>query len=72
MKSSWVKSHLMSKRTCPSCDSEHIVKNGRTRYGKPNHKCKDCGRQFVDHLQQKLISQKTKPLIDKRLLEKFP
>jgi hypothetical protein len=24
-----------------------IVKNGKTYYGKQNHKCKDCNRQFV-------------------------
>ena len=62
----------MSTRTCPSCGSQHIVKNGRTHSGKSNHKCKACGRQFVDNPQQKLISQETKDLIDKLLLEKIP
>lgn len=33
--------------TCPSCTSCKIVKNGKTYYGKQNHKCKDCNRQFV-------------------------
>lgn len=32
---------------CPSCQSINIIKNGKTYYGKQNHKCKDCGRQFV-------------------------
>jgi transposase-like protein len=32
---------------CPDCHSHKIKKNGFTHYGKQNHKCKDCGRQFV-------------------------
>jgi len=34
---------------CPDCQSVNIVKNGRTYYGKQNHLCNDCVRQFVDH-----------------------
>lgn len=33
--------------SCPSCQSTKIKKNGLTHYGKQNHKCKCCGRQFV-------------------------
>lgn len=32
---------------CPHCQSDNIVKNGKTYYGKQNHKCKNCRRQFV-------------------------
>ena len=32
---------------CPNCHSQKIKKNGYTHYGKQNHKCKVCGRQFV-------------------------
>ncbi len=32
---------------CPSCHSPKIKKNGQTYYGKQNHKCKKCCRQFV-------------------------
>ncbi len=32
---------------CPSCHSTKIKKNGKTYYGKQNHRCNDCGRQFV-------------------------
>lgn len=32
---------------CPDCHSHKIKKNGFTHYGKQNHKCKDCARQFV-------------------------
>lgn len=49
---------------CPSCQGIKIVKNGKTHYGKQNHLCKDCGRQFVwnnshtiDSLQRSLIKR---------------
>ena len=32
---------------CPDCHSHKVKKNGRTHYGKQNHKCKICSRQFV-------------------------
>ncbi len=32
---------------CPSCHEVNIIKNGKTHYGKQNHLCKECGRQFV-------------------------
>ena len=64
----------MNPRTllCPHCSSEQIVRNGRIHNGKQNHRCKDCGRQFVRDPQNKIISQETKELIDKLLLEKLP
>ena len=33
---------------CPECQSDHIRKNGHRR-GKQNHRCLDCGRQFVEN-----------------------
>ena len=57
---------------CPNCQSLNIVKNGLIHNGKQNYRCKDCGRQFVENPQQKLISQQTKDLVDKLLLEKIP
>ncbi len=57
---------------CPDCTSGQTVKNGRIHNGKQNHKCKDCGRQFVEDPQNKIISRETKGLIDKLLLEKLP
>ncbi len=58
--------------SCPSCKSKQIVKNGKIHNGKQNYRCRDCGRQFVENRQQKIISQPTKNLIDKLLLEKIP
>ena len=57
---------------CPSCESESVVKNGRIHNGKQNYKCKNCGRQFVENPRNKRISQQTRDLIDKLLLEKIP
>jgi insertion element IS1 protein InsB len=58
--------------SCPNCQSKSVVKNGFIHNGKQNHKCKSCGRQFVAVSRQKIISKKTKELIDKLLLEKIP
>ena len=57
---------------CPICNSTHTVKNGKIHNGKQNFKCRDCGRQFVQDPQNKIIAQDTKTLIDKLLLEKIP
>jgi IS1 family transposase/transposase-like protein len=58
---------------CPECDSEHIVKNGVKENGKQNHLCRICDRQFVetpsDHYR---ISEETRALVDRLLLEKIP
>ena len=56
---------------CPSCHGENVVKNGKIHNGKQNHKCHDCGRQFVENPQNKVIDEATKQLIDKLLLEKL-
>ena len=33
---------------CPNCHSTEISKNG-FRGEKQNHRCRDCGRQFIEH-----------------------
>ena len=58
--------------SCPSCGSTRVVKNGKIHNGKQNHKCRECGRQFVLDPQNRPISDATKRLIDKLLLEKIP
>lgn len=60
------------KPLCPYCGSEATVKNGSTPNKKPKHKCKICGRQFVQNPTKKYISSETKKLIDDLLLEKIP
>ena len=58
---------------CPECASENIVKNGVKENGKQNHPCLICKRQFVenpsDHYR---ISEETRSLVDRLLLEKIP
>jgi IS1 family transposase/transposase-like protein len=62
----------MSKMTCPRCDSENIVRNGNTAYGKRKYMCKDCRKYFIENPDDRIISDEKKELIDKLLLEKIP
>jgi len=45
------------KPSCPGCAFEQHIKNGCFHKGTQNHKCKDCGGQFVEDPQNKIISQ---------------
>lgn len=58
--------------TCPTCSSHDISKNGTTRRGKQNYKCRDCSRQFVEGLQWKPKDKNDFVLIDLLLLQKLP
>ena len=57
---------------CPNCGSEDIMRNGTTRRGKQNYKCRDCGRQFVENPQWKRREADSTVMIDRLLLEKIP
>lgn len=57
---------------CPTCGSDDIMRNGTTRRGKQNYKCRDCGRQFVENPQWKPKDKDTYALIDRLLLERIP
>ena len=56
---------------CPKCESEEIIKYGKTHYGKPRFRCQDCGRQFVENPTRRPIDAATRDLIDKLLLERL-
>ncbi|MBD1996657.1 IS1 family transposase [Oculatella sp. FACHB-28] len=56
---------------CPTCGSDDIMKNGTTRRGKQNYKCRDCGRQFVENPPWKPKDKDTYTLIDRMLLERI-
>ena len=56
---------------CPRCDSTTIVRNGINATGKQNYLCKECGRQFVLDPLKLPISDETKELIDRLLLERI-
>ena len=55
---------------CPSCQSTNIKKNGHTYYGKQNHRCNCCGRQFVLNNNHTILST-TKALIKSCLKERL-
>lgn len=59
-------------KSCPTCSSKKIIKNGSTHHKKPKYLCKECGRQFVYNPQKKVISSETKLIIERLLLEKIP
>ena len=55
---------------CPSCQSENIKKNGKTHYKAQNHRCKDCGRQFVagsTHIKSSLLKSQIQKALKERL-----
>ncbi len=58
--------------SCPTCHSDAVVKNGRTRHSKQNYKCRECGRQFVLDPQWRAVSEEHRALVDRLLLEKIP
>jgi insertion element IS1 protein InsB len=57
---------------CPNCGSHDINKNGATRHGNQNYKCRDCGRQFVENPKWRRLSDATKATLERMLLEKLP
>ncbi len=56
---------------CPICASTQTVKNGRIHNGKQRFLCHECGRQFVEHPQKKMIDSAVRELIDRLLLERI-
>jgi insertion element IS1 protein InsB len=65
-------SHIPRFLRCPNCGFDDIMKNGTTRRGKQNYKCRDCGRQFVENPQWKRREPDSRAMIDRLLLEKIP
>jgi transposase-like protein len=62
---------MVIREVCPRCKSATYKKNGHIHNGKQNHQCKDCGRQFVDCFEQYLVSDETRDLIERLLLERL-
>jgi len=56
---------------CPECQSENTVKNGHIHNGKQKFMCRICGRQFVEHPENKIISVETKTFVGRLLCEKI-
>jgi transposase-like protein len=56
---------------CPQCGSPKYKSNGHIHSGKQNHQCKAGGRQFGECFEQYLISDHTRALIERLLLERI-
>ena len=59
----------MNNLRCPHCGLSHIKRNGHTHYGKQNHQCLNCGRQFVEASQH--ITAADRQMIKRLLLERL-
>jgi insertion element IS1 protein InsB len=62
---------MIIRDVCPRCQSPESKKNGHIHNGKQNHQCKDCGRQFVECFEQHVVSDDTRALIERLLLERL-
>ncbi|MBB4080231.1 IS1 family transposase [Lewinella aquimaris] len=61
---------LLKMIICPNRHSSKVKKNGFTHYGKQNHKCKDCRRQFVLDNQHTIgdgLREVTRRLLSERI-----
>lgn len=44
---------------CPICESNQIIKNGKTNLGKQRYCCKNCGKRFIQDYTYKAYLQNT-------------
>ena len=51
--------------------SEEVSRNGRTRHGKQNYKCRECGRQFVLNPAGQAITSEQLELMSRMLLKRI-
>jgi len=58
-----------NKLRCPRSQLSYIKRNGHTYYGKQNHQCLMCGRQFV--VREQSVSEDKRELIKSLLLERL-
>src|SRR5262245_35897483 len=62
---------MVFRDVCPRCKSPKSKKNGHIHTGKQNYQCKNCGRQFVQSFAQYRISDATRALIERLLVERI-
>jgi insertion element IS1 protein InsB len=62
---------MVVKDACPQCGSNRYKKNGHTRHGKQNHRCKTCERQFSAGATPHGISPERRTLIANLLRERL-
>jgi transposase-like protein len=56
---------------CPECQSNNLKRNGHIHNGKQRYLCKDCGRQFTPEGTKRVITEESKGIINKLLLERL-
>jgi hypothetical protein len=62
---------MVIRDVCPQCASPKYKRNGHIHSGKQNHQFKNCGCQFVECFEQYLISDNTRALTERLLLERI-
>jgi insertion element IS1 protein InsB len=62
---------MVIRDVCPRCQSPHYQKNGHIHNGKQHHQCHDWGRQFVACCAQSRVSEETRALIERLLVERI-
>ena len=62
---------MVVREACPACGSERFKRNGHLQTGQQNHQCKACGRQFVLHADNRVISDEQRTLVERLLCEKI-
>jgi insertion element IS1 protein InsB len=62
---------MIERDACPACASPQFKKNGHIHTGKQNHRCKQRGRQFVGHAENRLIDEEQRSLVARLLREKI-
>jgi transposase-like protein len=55
---------MVERDACPASGAQHFKRNGHTHNGKQNHRCKDCGRQFVGYAENHLIAKDPRTLAE--------
>jgi IS1 family transposase/DNA-directed RNA polymerase subunit RPC12/RpoP len=67
----WYKYEENLEIVCPSCGFTYVIKNGSIHNGKSKYQCNCCGRQFVNKPTKITVSDETKQLINRLLLERI-
>lgn len=57
------------KPQCPRCGGVVVWKNGASRAGKQQYRCKDCGRVFVT---EPYLPELIREIADRMIREEFP
>jgi insertion element IS1 protein InsB len=62
---------MLIRDVCPRCQSPEYEKNGHIHNAKQNYQCNDWERRFVDCFAQHLVSDDTRALIERLLVERI-